>query len=291
MGWKAFGTYATSLDPASLKADEHGGDRPRSDLLDLRGKRFVVMPEVGSGAVFDGALFKSMFSGGDRKKMRGQHQRHAIDMEFTHMLWSSGNRPYGVSSEDDATWNERFCFVRFEHQVPADDRDDREEDSIVNSVDACSAFITAAVEGFTRLYRDKRGELAPPDFIQHETDTVRETLDPYTAILEPGDPDEQMVEFTGNRKDGVLASELWFWVKDARSEQLGGRMRRVNDEKYAFGQAMIRRKAKLVRSQSRFGNKEYWRGVRWVEGFAKRAGVTAPDWTDEGASDDDEKAT
>ena len=281
------GSYAGGLDPQSLKMDPHGGDRARDDLLDLMGKRIVVMPEVSDGAVFDGALFKSMFSGGDTKKFRGLYQKHGREVHFTHMLWSCGNKPYGVSAEDDAAY-ERTCFVRFAHPLPPSQRDDREEDAAVNSVETRSALLAAMVAGFTRLYREKHGELVPPDEIRRETAKVRDLLNAYAPIVEPDDPDETIWEFTGNHSDGVLCSEAWTLARDARV--LGRALpNNVSREKGLFESAMLQRGAQRAQARTRFNNREYWRGVRWAEQFvtANYGVVTLPNWdTTKVAADD-----
>ncbi len=281
------GSYAGGLDPQSLKSDPHGGDRARGDLLDLVGKRIVVMPEVGDGAVFDGALFKSMFSGGDTKIFRGLYQKHGRELQFTHMLWSCGNKPYGVSAEDDAAY-ERTCFVRFAHPLPPGQRDDREEDAAVNSVETRAALLAAMVAGFTRLYREKHGELVPPDEIRRETAKVRDQLNAYTPIVEPDDPDETIWEFTGNHGDGVLCSEAWEQARGHRAAALGRALPAVNREKGLFEAAMTQRGAQRAQARTRFNNREYWRGVRWADQYVEQGyRVTQPNWdATKGATDD-----
>jgi phage/plasmid-associated DNA primase len=278
------GGYSDAMDADSLKPDERGGNRPRSDLLDLRGKRLAVMAEVGDGAVFDGALFKSMFSGGDNKKYRGLYEKHGRELEFTHMLWTCGNKPYGVRADDDAAY-ERALFVRFEHPVPAGERKPQEEEATVNSLAARTALLAEMVEGFTRLYREKHGELIPPDEVKRETAKVRGDLNPYGAILEPDDPADAMWEFTANDSDGVLMTQAWEWARSVREQD--ARLRNITREKSLFESAMEQHGARRTQASTRFKNRQYWRGVRWVATFAANhpRDVTLPDWdqTQEGS--------
>ncbi len=150
------GDYGQELAADALKADEHGAGRTRTDLLDLRGKRAVVIPEVGDGALFGAALFKTMLSGGDVYKTRGAYQRRTQSFPFVCTLWTSGNKPYGLAADDDGAY-ERIHVIKFGHPLPKTKRRSTEEERIVRSASVHDALLACFLRGFKKLYGARAG--------------------------------------------------------------------------------------------------------------------------------------
>lgn len=96
----------------------------------------------------------------------------------------------------------------------------------------------------------------PPDSIRGATAQLRDDLDPYLELLD----EREVIKFTGSWDDGVIASELWAWVKILR-EETGYKIRSAAREKDALASVLQRRGAKLVTdTAARFKWKAYWRG-------------------------------
>ncbi len=177
----------------------------------------------------------------------------------------------------------------FDHPKEAGSRDDRKEEAAIQSPDARAALLAAAVAGFTRLYSEKHGELVPPDDVKQQTAKVRNDLNPYSAYLDPDDSKNAVLEVTGDRRDGVIASEAWEEVRREHERASGPIRGKVSREKVLFESALEQRGAVLTKSGTRFKNCAYWRGVRWSERVKEAGwGVTWPNWkqTDDEGEDE-----
>ena len=270
------GGYGATLDYHALRPDPHGGGgKHRTDLMDLRVARFLTISEVGGGNVWDGELYKTMLSGGDSWKGRGAYERRTQTFKFTLTMWTSGNKPYGASADDDAAY-ERTHVIKFEHPMPKEQRSDQREAEIVDPTRTGDAFLACWLRGFARLYGEKGGRLTPPDSVVRETARVRGALNPYTEML-VGD-EGGMVEFTKSANDGVVAEELWTYAREQREIDLGTGRLNVGREKSQLEAAMVALGAVRANGRTRFRNRDYWRGVRWTKRFAAERRVTMPDW-------------
>jgi putative DNA primase/helicase len=206
------GTYAQALKYQSLKADERGGDRPRSDLTSVRGSRIVTITEVPQGASWDTDLFNTMLSGGDVYAARGAYERRVQHFAFTATLWTSGNKPYGARGDNDAAY-QRIHVVKFDHQMPLDKRRDTREAEIVDAARTGDAFLACWLRGFARLYGEKGGRLTPPDSVRAATEAVRRELDPIEKMV------DELVRVTGVPSDRVLKSDLNALASQQASEK------------------------------------------------------------------------
>src|SRR5678815_4462315 len=258
------GGYGSSLKYQALKSDGSGGDKPRSDLVAVRGARILTIPEVGGGALWDTALFKTMLSGGDLYNVRGAYDRRGQSFGFTCTLWTSGNKEYGVESGDDAAY-QRVHVIRFDHPMPEAEQDDRAEDRIVDPETTGEAFLAMALRGFTRLYGEQKGRLIPPQSVKDATAASRNALDPWTEVL------EALFVFTGDENDGILKSEAYEFARMLRTDKV----RFTGRDKAEFESAMERRGAEFIKSKARFHNNYSWKNVRWS---VEQSGVTPPDW-------------
>lgn len=265
------GGYGASLKYSALKPDYHGGgDKPRSDLLGLRGARLLTVAEVDGGTVWDTTLFKTMLSGGDAFSIRGAYEKRGQTFSFTVSLWTSGNDAYGADTSDDAAY-ERVHVIKFEHPMPEGNRDDAREDEIVDPDRTGAAFLAAALRGFTRLYGEKGGRLVPPDTIRQATQELREELDPFGPIF------EELAIATGDLNDGVLKSELStaakaVWQRDRQHTRWGYKVQN------RFEDTVERRGGVVKKSSARFNNGQYWQGIRWTSEAVAFHSVTLPDW-------------
>jgi hypothetical protein len=224
----------------------------------MLGSRVTVVSEIPPQTRFDGALIKALLGGGDPMHIRGLFSKGG-QVQFTTVLWKSGNEDYGPPPNDDAAY-ERELTLACTHQVPRGERDDIAQERIVSSPSVRSALLACAVRGFARVYGEQGGRLTPPEEVRKATEVTRNALDRWNSFL------EEAVEFTGDKSDAILKSSLWERAKFAKEVELGDRQRWRDLDKVDFEGAVRRRGAEDYQSRARFNNRRCWRGVRWVGG-------------------------
>jgi len=89
---RVFGAYAAQLETASLLESKYGQSPAghRTDLLELRGARYVTAAETKEGGRLAEDAVKWL-TGGDRLKARAAHAKEYEEWDPTHTLWVSGN--------------------------------------------------------------------------------------------------------------------------------------------------------------------------------------------------------
>ena len=271
---RVLGDYAGELKYDSLMKNPHrGGDVPRADLWSVRKKRLVTVAEIPPSVQYDVALFKTLLSGGDKQLIRTLYDRTGgKSIAFAFALWTSGNEPYGPPSGEEAAY-ERLHVLWCNHQVPKTSRDVNKQQETLDMSVTGEAALAWMVEGFVRLWREHRGNLIPPEFVERATREVQDKLDPWASVL----TEEGWIEITGDQNDGVLMSELWEWAKQFY-EQDGGRIRKISAERSRFISTLERKGVRVFRSATKFHNREHAQGVRWAPEFAQNQRVTLPDW-------------
>jgi len=117
--YHVFGDYGTSANAEMFAETGRGNDpaRPRSDLVALRGSRFVMVPEVSSQAELDEATFRN-FTGGEYRKARQLHQAQ-MEWEPVEMYWLAGNSKPRINSNLNATFN-RFGLIEMDWECPVE---------------------------------------------------------------------------------------------------------------------------------------------------------------------------
>lgn len=273
---KHAGDYGATLAYTALMADDRGsgGDKPRSDLLGLLGKRIVTIAEIPPGARFDQTLFKTILSGGDRILVRGAHARYGREVEFTFTLWTSGNEIYGPPAKDTASWVGRLAVLKCDHAQP-DDLDgagdliqlDTENPDLTGA-----AFLALAVRGFRRVYGAGQGKLNPPQVVRAATSDAREQLDPWTEVI------DEMVEISPNNSGGIAKSALWACAKEAWVSLIGPKPRFTERDKMAFESAVERRGGKLSRRDDKLKNRQFWKHVGFMPSAETFCTFTDADW-------------
>lgn len=264
---KALGTYASSLEYTSLMKNPHkGGDTPRSDLWRIRKKRLVTVSEIPPDAHFDIALFKALL-GGDSVPFRTLYDKSGGEpVDWTLMLWLSGNRPYGPPPNDTASYD-RLLPLRCDHQIAPEARDLAKQLATIDPSITGDAVLAFMLKGFERLYGEKRGRLIPPEVVKEARDALANDLDEWNTTI------RDLFEFTGDERDGVLKSEAWDYAR-----MTAGITRNLRKAQEAFEESLTRRGALSTKSNARFKNKRCWLGVRWTAEFAETWKPTPPDW-------------
>lgn len=272
---KHAGDYGATLQYTALMADMKGGggDKPRSDLLGLVGKRIVTIAEIPPGAHFDVALFKTLLSGGDRMLVRAAHARQGREVEFAFTLWTSGNEVYGPSAKDTAAFG-RLAVLKCDHTQPEDANGtgDLLQLQTENPEITGPAFLALAVRGFRRVYGENSGKLNPPMIVRNATSDVREKLDPWSEVI------DEMVQISPALSGGIAKSALWACAKEAWEQLIGPKARFSDRDKLAFESAIERRGAVIARRGDRLGNRQYWKYVNWSETAEQMCTYLPGDW-------------
>lgn len=150
-----FGDYGSTADP-NLFAD---GVRPnntggaRADLVSLRGKRFVMMPEVSSQMHLDEATLRN-FTGGEYRKARTLYDKSETEWEPLEMYWLAGNSKPRIVSNLNATFN-RFGLIEIDWSCPQDQQRDDFARELFE--DEAPGILSWLITGWRGYVKDGRG--------------------------------------------------------------------------------------------------------------------------------------
>lgn len=173
------GDYAASADFETLlgQAKDHAGGRPKTELARLRGKRFVVSSEVGSGTKLAEGIVK-WITGQDKVVARFLYGK---EFEFlpSFTLWLAANHQPQISHDDDAIWR-RIAQVPFDQQIPKADRDLSLKEKLRQPNNA-SAILKWIVDGV--LEWNKKG-LIIPEQVEKATEAYRADMNPLNDFLD-----------------------------------------------------------------------------------------------------------
>ena len=135
----ALGDYAGQGAPDLVTYSQH--DRHPTELFDLRGRRFVVVPELRGNRALDESKIKQLSSGG-RTKARGMG-KDFVEFTNTWQLWLDGNARPTIHGQDEGIWR-RMRLVPWSLHVAEADRD---RDLPAKLRDAAPAILAWAVRG------------------------------------------------------------------------------------------------------------------------------------------------
>ena len=146
----------------------------RSDLADLRGKRFVTSSEAEAGQELAEAQLKYLTGMGriKAKRMRKDH----FEFDPTHKLLIDANHKPVIRGTDDAIWN-RILLLPFEVKIPKGEQDGQLLDRL--KVEA-SGILRWLVEGCLAWQTEG---LAPPEEIRSAVAAYRLKMDPVARFL------------------------------------------------------------------------------------------------------------
>lgn len=186
-----------------LLAKEESGDRPRSDVVDLRGRRFVTASEITEGKRLNEALVKSM-TGGEQLNARPLRQR-AVVFQPTHKLWLGLNHLPIIQGEDEAIWR-RIRVIPCDAKIAEADADRRLGDKLRAEWPGILAW---AVQGALAWRRAGLGE--PPAEVRAATMSYREESSTLVAFLE----EMCFVEPNAEVEAGVLYAAYRQWAQES----------------------------------------------------------------------------
>lgn len=159
----ALGDYAAKAAPDLVTVSRF--DRHPTEVMDLAGKRMVVIDEFRGGAALDESRIKRL-TGGGRTKARAMG-KDFVEFPNTWQLWMDGNSRPTVHGQDDGIWR-RLRLVPWHLRVAEADRDLSLPRKLAEArpailrwaVDGCRAYLASgrlpacdAVDAGTRAYR------------------------------------------------------------------------------------------------------------------------------------------
>ena len=168
---RVFGDYGGMANPEMFADNGRGNDpsRPRSDLMALRGLRFVMMPEVSSQSHLDEATFRN-FTGGEYRSARQLHQQQ-VEWEPLEMYWLAGNSKPRITSNLSATFN-RIALIEIDWSCPPDRQREEFDRELVDQEGA--GILTWMVQGWID-YRRYGREI--PEAMRHWVDQYQREED------------------------------------------------------------------------------------------------------------------
>ncbi len=182
---RTLGDYAWTADFRSFLR-QSVSDRPRSDIAQLAGRRFVASIEVDEGKKLAEGLVK-LLTGGDTVSARFLYQRE-FNFRPEMKLWLASNHAPRVDADDEAMWR-RIHRVPFEIVVPEDTRDPQVKAILSDPAQAGPAILAWAVRGCVAWQREG---LNPPSSVVKSTDAYRQDQDVFQAFIDEAcdiDPD------------------------------------------------------------------------------------------------------
>jgi putative DNA primase/helicase len=213
---ESVGEHYTAAQMESFCTDgrRRGGDRARSDLFRLVGRRIVGASEISPGQLFDTGKLKAL-AGGDPMPVRTLNKPEIV-APVTFTLWliaNDGDLPR-IRPEDEAMW-ERVRRIPIGGTVPEKDRDPAFRESMADE-DCKAAVLAWMAEGAMTWYQD--GKLgSPPDCIIEAGRQLKEQMDEIGPFV------RERIEFVTDhvtpKKKVYEAIERWFDGEKPPSKQ------------------------------------------------------------------------
>lgn len=242
----ALGEYSITAGLDDLAERERaGGARP--ELARLRGARMVSIYETSARLRLDAATVKTL-AGSDPVTARTLY-REPITFVPTFTIWLATNHRPRVPADDDAIW-QRLREIRFEAQIPEEERDPAVRRRLTDPADGGPAVLRWIVEGALAYQREG---LRQPESVRRSTGEYRAAMSPLgdfvraCCVLHPA----------AWVKAAELRATYEAWCSESGERPLGGR---------AFSEALRAQGAEPERRHAGRG----WRGV----GIAEMEGVT-----------------
>ncbi len=208
------GDYTTQAQPDTfMKRSNSDGSAPRSDLMALRGARFVTASEGERGQQLAEALVKQM-TGGEVISCRGMYQKSQIEFLPKFKIFFATNYKPQISGMDLGIAR-RIRMIPFDYTVPADQIDYDLQRKLTNEA---SGILNWMVEG---CYMWQKENLGIPDSVKKATNDYLADNDQVEKFLtdccvkkdrcsaRTGDLHEAYKQWASDCEDQVLNLKLF----------------------------------------------------------------------------------
>jgi putative DNA primase/helicase len=219
---KVLGDYAAEAAPELLVA-RYGDRGVPTDILDLRGFRFVTTTEVEGNKRMDATLMKRI-TGEDTLKARAMRQDFVEFRNVTH-LWMAANDKPPVDGLDEAVWR-RLRLIPFGVTIDENKRDPELIAKLMAERDAILGWLVAGCVAYVR------DGLKPPAAVLAATDEYRAESNPLLEWWEARGALEKHAE-TPSRE---LHDSYREWCAESRFR---GKPIAINSPKWSAGLASL----------------------------------------------------
>lgn len=237
-----FGEYGGTVSSDTITARKFtDGGTPRSDIMDLPGKRILITSETDETTVLNEAFIKAV-TGGDTLKHRGLYQSKETEIRIGAKLWYATNHKPVIRGTDEAIWR-RVWLIPFEIEVPAEKRVLDYDRQLLKEA---PGILNWMLEGLQKIY-DNGGRLKQPDKIKIASAEYRNESDRIGRFISERLKFDKVA--VTDRKD--LFDLYEEWCKEEREISV----------KPAKFYAALRSKTD-VKDHSKTGNTKYMSGIR-----------------------------
>ncbi|QXE92557.1 hypothetical protein KP001_08585 [Geomonas subterranea] len=203
------GDYTTQIQPETLMVRRNNdGGSPRSDLMALRGARFVTASEGEKGQQLAESLVKQL-TGGEVISARGLYQKNQIEILPTFKLFFATNYKPQIAGTDLGIWR-RIRLIPFNYTIPPEKVDHDLQRKLMGEA---SGILRWMVDGY---YAWQREGLGVPKSVETATN----------AYLVENDQVERFIADCCVRKDGCqtktgsLYGAYQQWARDSEDNQM-----------------------------------------------------------------------
>ncbi len=237
---KILGDYTAQAQPETLMTRRNNdGGAPRSDLMALRGARFVTASEGEKGQQLAEALIKQL-TGGEVISCRGLYQTSQVEFEPKFKIFFATNYKPQITGTDLGIAR-RIRMIPFNYTVPADQIDDELQRKLLNEA---PGILNWMVEG---CYKWQEEGLGVPETVKKATDEYLADNDQVETFLA-----ECCVRASGCRaRIGSLYEAYQEWAADSVDQVLnlknfgqalaekGFRKKRLSSGMFAVGLGLL----------------------------------------------------
>ena len=205
---ETLGDYACTAAAETFMQSRRGGGETRSDLVRLRGARWVTMSEATDGLRFDERLIKEV-TGGERITARALYSAE-VSYTPTLKLFISCNAVPNFDGADSAM-RRRLRVIPFEVQIPDDDQDGKLAAKLAQEAPGILAWI---IEGAREWYAHGLGNCAA---VEAASAASSQAADPVGQFIE----DECVRDPSAFIPAADLAEAFGRWAERHRQPELG----------------------------------------------------------------------
>ncbi len=170
------GDYAGTADFSTFIHTKGDTSRPREDVAQMKGKRFISSQEPKRRAALAESLVKWL-TGGDRLRARKLYE-NSSEFDPTHKIWLAVNRKPRIYGTDEGIWS-RIKPIPFTVYFDEQRRDRTLKRKLLQELPGILAW---AVRGCLEWQRRGLGDV--PTAVREATESYRQQSDPLREFLE-----------------------------------------------------------------------------------------------------------
>lgn len=164
------GDYAINVSPDTLMKRYSSGGNARSDIVRLKGSRFISSGEGDEGDILSEKLIK-LITGGDTITARNLYESES-EISVGGKIWFATNHKPTIKGTDYAIWR-RVWLIPFNVTIPIEIRDSKIPEKLHAEV---AGIFNWMIEGLQNYY-DNSSRLTKPTQVQAATEKYRTESD------------------------------------------------------------------------------------------------------------------